>query len=448
MDSYVGVEKKKASGKVIQKKSIRDYTGQLHNLHQAHSVNLISHQVYGGINRPEILCLTIPAPPHFLYRKERRANLISQHVSGKAAEIGSDVSAALATVHNGWNDWGAVGNQDTLDEFNVIYSAPWLGFSAEQEFNRLANGYMRHAVITNGANVEEYRSNGAHALDEQQKLFEAYNGMTPQLQLFVRNVARVQINFAQQTNPLAAAQLEALRAAIRKVQYQEALADLVGGILDVPGQVQQNFSRQLRERAGGSAERIEIINRLNQHTALTDAQIQILNILLVEFGQILPGTIIDPHAHATVAAMSLVETTNRAVFRDQHSELSANSVNDAINTVNSGHAADALSMAIVEAARFAFLRGRIGRMRTNTWLIFHQRAIKLGELFTNYSNIVASTGVNINNPGWERYGLTSAQVNGWVAVQAMGPAPVAAGEANGVQNQNWAKATGDFCVII
>lgn len=438
-------KKKKETGKTIQRKSIRAYPGVLRNLDEAHSVNLVSLQPYGGMNRPEILRLTIPQ--QFVLGAKSRANLISQHVSPKAAQIGSNVSAALAMNPGGWNDWGAPDNPDTLDEFNVVFSVPGLDIYAEQEFNRLANGYMRHTVITNTAAVDEYTSNGAHALDEQQALFESYNGMAAGVQGFVRNVANQQINFGVQTNVLSAAQIAVLRTAVRTVLYQEALAVLVNGVL--AGVQQQYFSEQLRERAGGAAGKTAILNKLNQHQPLLAEELHILKVLLPLCGQVLPQVNLISNAHAAPGAMSTLPlaATPRIGFIDQHQNLAGVSVNDAINMANSGHAADALSMATVEAARFEFLRGRIGRMRTSTWLIFHQRAIKMGEMFTNYSAIVASTGVNINQRGWERYGLTAAQVSAWAAGQALGAAP-AAGLANGVQNRNWAETTGNFYIIL
>lgn len=451
MYAYPDMESKKklTSGKVIQKKSIRNYPGMLHNMDMAHSDKLEVLQEYGGVNRPEILRLTIPGPKNFQYQEERRANLISQHVSPKSAEIGGSVSTALRTAPEGWNKWGDAGNQDTLDEFNVIYSVPWLNYSAEQEFNHLANGYMRHAVITNDFNSVEYRSDGAHFLDEQQALFESYNRMSLPLQTFVRAVADEGIDFGVPEDLLTGPLLASLRDAIRKVLYQEALAALVNGILNAPGVSEQNFRRQLGERAGGATERTEILNKLVQHIALSNEQLEILKYLLPLFGQVLPAYAIsfEAHAHATQEMMA-APGARQVGFLDQHSTLAGASVNKAVNTKDSGHAADALSMAMVEAARFEFLRGRIGRMKTGTWLIFHQRAIKLGELFTNYSGIVAFTGVVIGNPGWERYGLSAVQVDAWVAAQAFGAVPGAAGVANGIQPRNWAETTGDFYVII
>ena len=76
-------------------------------------------------------------------------------------------------------------------------------------------------------------------------------------------------------------------------------------------------------------------------------------------------------------------------------------------------AGDALSMAVVEAARFKFLRNHIENMKTDTLLRFNHKCVCLSVLFSNYKNILKIYyHSKLSNSGWEQYGITAQMILG------------------------------------
>lgn len=111
-----------------------------------------------------------------------------------------------------------------------------------------------------------------------------------------------------------------------------------------------------------------------------------------------------------------INLNNRdSTYSETHYIIKEQTISNTISNVKKtkGKAGDALSIAVVEAARFAFLRNHIGEMKTNTLLRFNNKCVTLSVLFSNYKNILEKYyHSNLSKPGWEQYDLTADMILG------------------------------------
>ena len=100
-------------------------------------------------------------------------------------------------------------------------------------------------------------------------------------------------------------------------------------------------------------------------------------------------------------------------YSETHGAIEKQTISHTISNVKNtkGKAGDALSMAVVEAARFKFLRNHIGKMGTNTLLRFNNKCVYLSVLYSNYKNIIQTYNRNyLPEQGWEKYGITTNMI--------------------------------------
>jgi hypothetical protein len=123
------------------------------------------------------------------------------------------------------------------------------------------------------------------------------------------------------------------------------------------------------------------------------------------------------NAYAAGANLEINKVLGEPIlYTDAHKDLRDKSIQGALLEAD-GRAGDALSMAAVEAARFKFLRSRIGSIYTDTYLIFGDYAITFGVLIKRFGNIVANHVGDKNATavaGWQVYGLESIDVLKWI----------------------------------